>query len=108
MTDFERQLADEVMRREQALILYGETSHKTSHGGSISACTCDPEAYDLGPEGQRRYFEDRYCPRHGEAPQLRRLVVRIHEILQHGERDATYNSGVIGGALEEIEKSGFA
>lgn len=32
-------------------------------------CTCDPEAYDLGPEGQRRYFEDRYCPIHGEEAQ---------------------------------------
>lgn len=30
-------------------------------------CTCDPEAYESGPEGQRRYFEDRYCPIHGEA-----------------------------------------
>jgi len=31
------------------------------------ACTCDPEAYEQGPEGQRRYFEDRYCPIHGET-----------------------------------------
>ena len=31
-----------------------------------TACTCDPEAYEVGPEGQRRYFEDRGCPVHGE------------------------------------------
>lgn len=31
-----------------------------------TACSCDPEAYDLGPEGQRRYFPDRGCPQHGD------------------------------------------
>jgi recombination endonuclease VII len=31
-----------------------------------AACTCDPEAYDLGPEGQKRYFPDRGCPQHGD------------------------------------------
>jgi hypothetical protein len=43
-------------------------------------CVCDPEAYDFGPEGQKRYFPDIYCPLHGvfrrRRPEEDELAVR--------------------------------
>lgn len=49
------------------------------------ACTCDPEAYDLGPEGQRRYFPDRYCPVHGEQPKGASSDLEIASAIAAGE-----------------------
>jgi hypothetical protein len=71
-----------------------------------------PECFCVGGDlclaHQALAIAERYEQALCEAAQLRRLVVRVHAILQLGERDDTYNSGVIGGALAEIEKGGFA
>ena len=45
-------------------------------------CECDPESYDLGPEGQKRYFPDRYCPLHGEVALLKQENNLLREALE--------------------------
>ena len=92
---------------------------------SPAACTCDPEAYESGPEGQRRYFEDRGCPVHGDPEWIAAYCGasgphRPHEWLdgvrrrdcpgykedaaiEHGWLKPTFVDG-IGPPLEQIEK----
>lgn len=51
---------------------------------TLPACTCDPGAFETGPEGQRRYFPDRYCPRHGEheAIAARQAEMTVREYIE--------------------------
>lgn len=54
----------------------------------VGTCTCDPQAYEAGPEGQRRYFEDRYCPLHGETAEAIRALPAGYAIWTYGRYDA--------------------